>query len=1731
MMQVELQFSGGMELLFDNQRSIKAQLPDAVTTMRHLIAHTKETYLKERPELFVQGDTVRAGILVLINDADWELEGELEYELQPRDVIVFITLWRCFETTHLDCWAMIGPAHSEANIEMDTERDADAYLAAGHLGVEQPVAPDSNPNAARQREDYEPSSYEIDEHKRRKLNHEAILLDDIFPEPILAPIIASTKFQAPPGHASLSNEDLQVGVGSNAKYSLRTRREKPAPIYVPEYNTRTRSSRDSFERNASPPPRQRDRDRSFHAKIEGMSGHRPETRGVRTSYIEPTSDDEEFQSYVPSARPRSSRQLASASAYQTDRPSSAESISARRSTRRNSELREEDDINFDGRLRRRSSRGSSVPVEDSHFPVRAAKNARRLSESSEDHMKNEGAGMGADGDSNAAVVSANKPYPKKISLKFKSNSNEDVTQGEDEALGENNEPTGVAPSTKNTRRRRIEDNDEEDEDVDEYADSLKDVDFQLEDGNAESEDEFNSDNEDAPTRGRRKAPRVYSDKPRYNSHPSAIEDGYSNGGRNLRSRSGGDPQRHRNNANGVTDDAFAQEKEAQKKLREEAKLSRERRLRLRRARNDGFEELEDLDLLNTDLDHDGDDEFDSSGRPRRRLRPRGEKVDYSRQLHPGAGWNGQPIGAIQSDRTRSRFNNRGGGNGFGRSGGGGRNPDERAFSYKPGRYGRDANPLDSSDDDGNGNANIDRSNARRQGGDRTVNRGNNIEPINIMEIMRAQEHAIMKDLPEEERKKYEQNARLFRKNGGKDLADTDPVSTSTINFDSIGGLEDHIRSLKEMVVMPLLYPEIFSGFQISAPRGVLFHGPPGTGKTLMARALASSCSTSTQKVAFFMRKGADVLSKWVGESERQLRLLFEEAKTYQPSIIFFDEIDGLAPVRSSKQDQIHASIVSTLLALMDGLDSRGQVVVIGATNRIDAIDPALRRPGRFDRELYFPLPTEPARKKIISITTSKWNPPVSEKLLDDLAKSTRGYCGADVRALCTEAALNAVQRSFPEIYESSHKLEISTSDIIVTAEDFSKSMKRIIPSTQRTSTVYSSPIPVHLKPLVQSPFIEITKTLDVLCPMLKQVAEANVSGFMADSQVGNSGPGPLQQLSNSYLSYAFSFQPRLLICGEAGMGQRLLGPAALEVLESQKVYIQSLDLSTLLNDSSRTVDAAIIQLFHEMKRHRPAVLFIPDIDIWWETLSEAAQFVFVSLIERDPMNPVMILATCEALFQELKPELQGLIQGRLGSFSGIEGWKRVIVATKPDQDARKQFFNELIESVKKPPALRTSNPAKLRRKKPLKRAPSPPPRELTEEEAHALFEHDETLRRQLRLELRFIVTDLKRNKKFNDFLRPVDPDAFPDYYETVRDPMDLETLLWKINDRQYAVLDDFIDDFECIVNSAEEYNEPGSAIVAKAYDLLDTFMMYINTLQKNEPQFLWELKQSCMRCNLVNEQRRRRGADILGKSRDAALARRKAELDKLNENAALKRSDFDSNGDNGGMEAEDDGRNTPVGMKDDAGVSSPPSVAKRVIRIIASDDEDDEADAQPTSIKPDEKKLALSDESDKSNMVVDPHHVDKSADDGSNENDVRETVVVADLEENGEAADIDPLQNLFQDEMEAQPEVKGQEEPVIENVVEPVVDTAIVMTEEKSDSEMEVEEPLPDFIVNENALENLANDLVYRTEDWSVSDLEGLGVALCGAVFRNSASWDRAEMIQELCSVLDKAEEAWKVKV
>ena len=350
----------------------------------------------------------------------------------------------------------------------------------------------------------------------------------------------------------------------------------------------------------------------------------------------------------------------------------------------------------------------------------------------------------------------------------------------------------------------------------------------------------------------------------------------------------------------------------------------------------------------------------------------------------------------------------------------------------------------------------------------------------------------------------------------RDLARADvlPVAVdSSIGFDQVGGLEGHVTALKEMVVLPLLYPEVFEKFGTQPPRGVLFVGPPGTGKTLTARALANSLSSTTlgdsgdggtggKKVSFFMRKGADCLSKWVGEGERQLRLLFEQARRFEPSIIFFDEIDGLAPVRSVKQDQIHASIVSTLLALMDGLDPRGQVVVIGATNRPDAIDSALRRPGRFDRELVFRLPNAPARMAILDIHTEKWIPPLPVSVKRWVVDNSAGYCGADIKSLCAEAALITFRRVYPQVYSQNTRLNVDTSKLFVSRGDLAAAMTKIIPASRRvaTASTVACPLDAMHAELLAKPFQAAVRAVGALFPPAAEAEGARQRELLSQAQ-------------------------------------------------------------------------------------------------------------------------------------------------------------------------------------------------------------------------------------------------------------------------------------------------------------------------------------------------------------------------------------------------------------------------------------------------------------------------------------------------------------------------------------------------------------------------------------------------------------------------------------------------------
>ncbi|EJF60052.1 AAA-domain-containing protein [Dichomitus squalens LYAD-421 SS1] len=579
--------------------------------------------------------------------------------------------------------------------------------------------------------------------------------------------------------------------------------------------------------------------------------------------------------------------------------------------------------------------------------------------------------------------------------------------------------------------------------------------------------------------------------------------------------------------------------------------------------------------------------------------------------------------------------------------------------------------------------------------------------------------------------------------GDSALADADPLGVNqNVTFDEVGGLDDHINSLKEMTLLPLLYPEVFQRFNLTPPRGVLFHGPPGTGKTLLARALAASCRSNGKGISFFMRKGADCLSKWVGEAERQLRLLFEEARNQQPSIIFFDEIDGLAPVRSSKQDQIHASIVSTLLALMDGMDGRGQVVVIGATNRPDAVDPALRRPGRFDREFYFPLPNLEAREKILSVMTKKWAGWDGEKGAENakgLAKLTKGYGGADLRALCTEAALNAVQRRYPQIYKSNDRLLLKPETIEVELRDFMISVKKLIPSSARSVSSATSPLPTQLVPLLQEPLDKIKEVIGKVLPVSKKRTALEEAEW---EDVGGSEGALERELMMQSMETLRIYRPRVVLHGPAGMGQSYVAAAALHHLEGY--HIQSLDLGSLLSDSTRTPEAAIVQLFVEAKRHQPSVVYIPSLIGWCAAVTETARTTVRAMLDTlSPTDPVLLLAVVDGAFLQLPRDVRQW-------FGPIRENRVALVA--PSTTQRDAFFEGLLKDVRRPPI---DFPDGMKRKKRvLEELPIAPPLEPRQPSAAELAlqqDNDQRIITLLKYRLGPILSELKR--KFKRFTK------------------------------------------------------------------------------------------------------------------------------------------------------------------------------------------------------------------------------------------------------------------------------------------------------------------------------------------------------------------------------------------
>ncbi|KAL0351375.1 UNVERIFIED_CONTAM: ATPase family AAA domain-containing protein [Sesamum calycinum] len=627
-------------------------------------------------------------------------------------------------------------------------------------------------------------------------------------------------------------------------------------------------------------------------------------------------------------------------------------------------------------------------------------------------------------------------------------------------------------------------------------------------------------------------------------------------------------------------------------------------------------------------------------------------------------------------------------------------------------------------------------------------------------------------------------------------ADIQPVQIDeTVSFDDIGGLSEYIDALKEMVFFPLLYPDFFASYNITPPRGVLLCGPPGTGKTLIARALACAASKAGQKVSFYMRKGADVLSKWVGEAERQLKLLFEEAQKNQPSIIFFDEIDGLAPVRSSKQEQIHNSIVSTLLALMDGLDSRGQVVLIGATNRVDAIDGALRRPGRFDREFNFPLPGCEARAEILDIHTRKWKQPPSKELKLELAASCVGYCGADLKALCTEAAIRAFRERYPQVYTSDDKFLIDVDAVKVEKYHFVEAMSTITPAAHRGSIVNSRPLSPVVSPCLQR---HLQKAMNIISDIFP-------------AQTVSSEVTKLSMLSYGS-AISLVYRPRLLLHGDDGVGLDHIGPAVLHELE--KFPVHSLALPSLLSDpGAKTPEEALVHVFSEARRTTPSVLYLPQFNLWWESAHDQLRAVLRTLLEELPSDlPILLLGTSTTPLAEI-----------CDSPFSIFSDSNVFHLISPSTEDRSLFFERLIEAALSVQSERLVKDSAHKGLPELPKAPkvatAPKASELrakAEAQGHAL--------RRLRMCLRDVCNRILYDKRFSAFHYPVMDEDAPNYHAIIQNPMDIATLLQRVDSGKYITCKSFLEDFDLILTNAKKYNGDdynGARIVSRAYELRD----------------------------------------------------------------------------------------------------------------------------------------------------------------------------------------------------------------------------------------------------------------------------------------------------------------------
>ncbi|XP_075245423.1 ATPase family AAA domain-containing protein 2-like [Convolutriloba macropyga] len=644
-----------------------------------------------------------------------------------------------------------------------------------------------------------------------------------------------------------------------------------------------------------------------------------------------------------------------------------------------------------------------------------------------------------------------------------------------------------------------------------------------------------------------------------------------------------------------------------------------------------------------------------------------------------------------------------------------------------------------------------------------------------------------------------------RKAIGASLADVDPMNIDkSTTFASIGGLDKHIRSLKEMVLLPFLYPELFSKFNINPPRGCLFYGPPGTGKTLMARALANECSKdSGRKISFFMRKGADCLSKWVGESERQLRLLFDQAYIMRPSIIFFDEIDGLAPVRSSRQDQIHSSIVSTLLALMDGLDNRGEIIVIGATNRIDSIDPALRRPGRFDREFLFKMPDVNARLEVVKIATKAWNPPMSNELMQLVAEKTHGYSGADINLLCMESALISARRTYPQIYVSSSKLEIDITSVNVEIVDVFNAMRSIKVSTTRVTDCPAKPLSNSLSLLLGNELGRMCAKISAVfyhernsCNKPDPISEldAVLDGLILPENAKDSKFEPLANLVEP--------SSKAIVCIWYNDGDNIVDtcllPAVLNEYEDMQIFMMT--HSVLFGAAGLTPEEAVVAMLKEAARSQSAVICIPNTVSFYGEVSPAIRLIITEFIARLKSLPgnFLVLLTLPSSYYNYEESI---------SVFEIDMNKSAhVISGTPTRECYRAYFGEIFNDLIRNCTFKKTSLKPVEKFKKVVLKPNAGPASLNEREINRIREKHIALMRELRIYLRDVLIRLARSPEHRCFLKPVDREEVADYYDVIKQPMDLTTMMSKTDSGQYVSIIQFLEDIDLIADNALEYN-------------------------------------------------------------------------------------------------------------------------------------------------------------------------------------------------------------------------------------------------------------------------------------------------------------------------------------